>query len=143
LILVGPPLDAASARLADTLDLRTHLEVRSDAKDDELAQLYQTAALLLMPSLYEGFGWPALEAMALGCPVVCSTAGSLPEVVADAALTASVVQESRLADHALALLQDDALRQRMSAGGLARASVFRLEDVGRGLLSAYRAAAGG
>jgi glycosyltransferase involved in cell wall biosynthesis len=52
---------------------------------EELAGLYRTAAALVFPSLYEGFGQPPLEAMACGCPVACSNAGSLPEVVGDAA----------------------------------------------------------
>ena len=52
---------------------------------DELVRLYQNAAALVFPSLYEGFGQPPLEAMACGCPVACSNAASLPEVVGDAA----------------------------------------------------------
>ena len=52
---------------------------------DELVHLYRTAAALVFPSLYEGFGQPPLEAMACGCPVACSNAASLPEVVGDAA----------------------------------------------------------
>jgi glycosyltransferase involved in cell wall biosynthesis len=52
---------------------------------EELVELYRTAAALVFPSLYEGFGQPPLEAMACGCPVACSNAGSLPEVVGDAA----------------------------------------------------------
>jgi len=52
---------------------------------DELVRLYRTAAALVFPSLYEGFGQPPLEAMACGCPVACSNVASLPEVVGDAA----------------------------------------------------------
>ena len=58
--------------------------------DADLPALYNAVDLLLFPSLYEGFGWPPLEAMASGTPVVCSRAGSLDEVVGDAALTADV-----------------------------------------------------
>ena len=68
-----------------------------DPGDDELIGLYRGASLFLFPSLYEGFGWPPLEAMACGCPVVCSTEGSLPEVVGDAALTAPAADEAALA----------------------------------------------
>jgi len=53
----------------------------------ELREFYGAADALIFPSLYEGFGWPPLEAMACGCPVVCTTKGSLGEVVADAAMT--------------------------------------------------------
>jgi glycosyltransferase involved in cell wall biosynthesis len=63
------------------------VEVRGLVAADELVSLYRRAAALVFPSLYEGFGAPPLEAMACGCPVACSTAGSLPEVVGDAART--------------------------------------------------------
>ena len=61
------------------------VDVRGRVPDEELARLYQRASLLVFPSLYEGFGQPPLEAMACGCPVAVSTAGSLPEVCGDAA----------------------------------------------------------
>lgn len=57
-----------------------------NGNDDLLVDLYQNANILVYPSLYEGFGLPPLEAMSFGCPVVCSNAGSIPEVVNDAAL---------------------------------------------------------
>jgi glycosyltransferase involved in cell wall biosynthesis len=61
------------------------IEARGLVSTDELVSLYRRAAALVFPSLYEGFGAPPLEAMACGCPVACSSAGSLPEVVGDAA----------------------------------------------------------
>ncbi|MGH3001875.1 MAG: glycosyltransferase family 4 protein [Gaiellaceae bacterium] len=61
------------------------VQVRGRVSDDELVRLYRTAAAVVFPSLYEGFGQPPLEALACGCPVACSDAGALPEVVGDAA----------------------------------------------------------
>ena len=61
------------------------VEARGRVPADELVRLYRRAAALVFPSLYEGFGQPPLEAMACGCPVACSNAASLPEVVGDAA----------------------------------------------------------
>src|ERR671939_987142 len=61
------------------------VEARGRVPADELLRLYRRAAALVFPSLYEGFGQPPLEAMACGCPVACSNAASLPEVVGDAA----------------------------------------------------------
>jgi glycosyltransferase involved in cell wall biosynthesis len=61
------------------------VEVRGRVSPDELTELYDTAAALVFPSLYEGFGLPPLEAMASGCPVAAARAGSLPEVCGDAA----------------------------------------------------------
>jgi glycosyltransferase involved in cell wall biosynthesis len=62
------------------------VEVRGHVTLDELVELYRTAAALVFPSLYEGFGMPALEAMACGCPVAVSRVASLPEVCGDAAV---------------------------------------------------------
>ncbi len=61
------------------------VESRGHVPADELIRLYRSAACLVFPSLYEGFGLPPLEAMACGCPVACSNATSLPEVCGDAA----------------------------------------------------------
>lgn len=141
LALVGSTLSPEMERLAGRLGLRARIEVHPVMTDAELAALYRRASLLLMPSLYEGFGWPALEAMACGCPVVCSTAGSLPEVVGDAALTAPAGDEEGLADHVTAILGDPALAQRLSERGRTRAQGFRLEEMGRRLVGVYRAAA--
>ena len=66
-------------------ELPPGVEARGRVDADELARLYRTASALVFPSLYEGFGQPPLEAMASRCPVACSKAGSLPEVVGDAA----------------------------------------------------------
>ena len=76
----------------------------------EFPALYNAVDLLLFPSLYEGFGWPPLEAMASGTPVVCSRAGSLDEVVGDAALTADPEDIDTLAWHAAAALTDQKVR---------------------------------
>src|SRR5205085_12034152 len=61
------------------------VDVRGRVAPEELVELYRTASALVFPSLYEGFGQPPLEAMACACPVACSSAASLPEVVGDAA----------------------------------------------------------
>src|SRR5207248_3023294 len=76
------PIFAAHARsgLGDAARFLGHLG------EDDLAALYSHAAVFVLPSLYEGFGLPVLEAMACGAPVVCSNAGPLPEVAGDAAL---------------------------------------------------------
>jgi len=78
LVLTGEGLE----RLGDVPDW---VDRRGLITFDELKRLYRTARLLVFPSLYEGFGLPPLEAMALGCPVAASTAASIPEVVGDAA----------------------------------------------------------
>jgi glycosyltransferase involved in cell wall biosynthesis len=75
--------DAVLRRAADLGD---RVRFAGEVSDAELQRLYAGAAALVLPSLYEGFGLPMLEAMKLGCPVLSSTAGSLPEVGGDAAM---------------------------------------------------------
>ncbi len=90
----------------------------------ELPGLYHAAAVFVYPSLYEGFGFPPLEAMACGCPVLCSSRGALGEVVGSAA---AIVEPESIADlkrQLGVLAADTALRERMRVGGLARAQQF-------------------
>jgi glycosyltransferase involved in cell wall biosynthesis len=109
--------------------------VRGLVPADELVSLYRRAAALVFPSLYEGFGAPPLEAMACGCPVACSTAGSLPEVVGDAART---FDPHSVEDMAAAI--GDVLDR--PAGwterGLARAAAFTWEASARSHEAVYR-----
>jgi glycosyltransferase involved in cell wall biosynthesis len=79
LVLTGGGLD-------DLGDLPDWVDRRGLVSADELKRLYGTASALVFPSLYEGFGLPPLEAMASGCPVAASDAGSIPEIVGDAAV---------------------------------------------------------
>lgn len=94
---------------------------------DTLVRIYNAVDCLLFPSLYEGFGWPPLEAMACGKPVVCSNAASLPEVVGDAALVASPTDVDTLVRHVVTVMDDSALRQSMIQRGLLRAAHFSWE----------------
>jgi glycosyltransferase involved in cell wall biosynthesis len=95
---------------------------------DELVHLYRTAAALVFPSLYEGFGQPPLEAMACGCPVACSNAASLPEVVGDAAR----LFDPESVDEIVAAVEDvlDSPDE-WTARGLARAAAFTWEETAR------------
>jgi glycosyltransferase involved in cell wall biosynthesis len=109
--------------------------VRGLVPSDELVSLYRRAAALVFPSLYEGFGAPPLEAMACGCPVACSTAGSLPEVVGEAART---FDPSSADDMAAAIA--DVLDQPAdwTARGLVRAAEFTWGASARAHEAVYR-----
>jgi glycosyltransferase involved in cell wall biosynthesis len=92
--------------------------------DADHADLLAGASVLAYPSLYEGFGHPPFEAMAAGIPVVTTTAGSLPEVVGDAALFVPPGDDAKLADAIACVLTDDALRADLVARGHLRAQAF-------------------
>ena len=93
--------------------------------DNELAALLQDSLCLALPSLEEGFGLPALEAMALGCPVVVSNRASLPELCGDAALYATPFDGDAWLDAFVSLRNVAALREQLGARGRLRAQHYR------------------
>ena len=95
---------------------------------DELVRLYRTAAGLVFPSEYEGFGQPPLEAMACGCPVACSNAASLPEVCGDAA---RLFDPTSVEEMVAAVEETLAHPAEWSARGIARAAEFTWEKTAR------------
>lgn len=140
LVMAGPAPAPALCRLAEDLGLAGALEWRRDVSDAELQSLYRDASVFLFPSLYEGFGWPPLEAMAAGAPVVCSNAASLPEVVGSAALTAGPQDYAGLARHCLDLLRHPDLRAELVRRGYENVRRFTLERFARQLLTVYQEA---
>ena len=96
---------------------------------DDLPGLYRGAAMLLCPSLFEGFGIPLVEAMALGCPIAAANTTSIPEVVGDAALLFDPRQPDSIATACFQLLTDDDLRQTLITRGRERATHFSWERV--------------
>jgi glycosyltransferase involved in cell wall biosynthesis len=105
--------------------------------DDELAALMAGAAAYCLPSLYEGFGLTALEAMACGAPVLVSDRGALPEVVGDAGLVVEPTAD-RVREGLARLLGDAALAERLAGAGPARARRFTWEATAAGWLSVLR-----
>jgi len=109
--------------------------------DTTLAGLISRASVLAYPSIYEGFGFPPLQAMAAGVPVVATRAGALFEVLGDAALMVDVGDRDALV-HALDLvLGNRDVRERLVASGSARAARFTWEKCADGLAELYRAVA--
>lgn len=112
--------------------------------DADLPALISGALAFVFPSLHEGFGFPVLEAMACGAPVVCSDASSLPEVAGDAALLVDPLDTDALAEALARIVHDETLRRELVERGFAHVQRFSwqrcarhvlrvLEDVGRGL----------
>jgi glycosyltransferase involved in cell wall biosynthesis len=106
-----------------------------------LIALYRNAVCLCYPSLFEGFGIPLVEAMACGCPVVCSNTTSMPEVVGDAALTADPPDAPGFARHIHALITDEALRADLAEKGRLQARLFSAERTAREHLAVFEEAA--
>jgi glycosyltransferase involved in cell wall biosynthesis len=93
--------------------------------DEELRALYENAVAFVFPSIYEGFGLPPLEAMALGCPVICSNAASLPEVAGDAAIQVDPYDVEGIAAAMRKLVTDPAAREELIARGYRQIQHFQ------------------
>jgi glycosyltransferase involved in cell wall biosynthesis len=126
LVVVGPPRDAD---LAAELT-RRGADVRGYVPKDELIRLYQSAACLVFPSRYEGFGLPVVEAMACGTPVVAAPEPALEEVAGDAAIFTDDLAEG--------VRRALAERERLSAAGLERAKAFSWHETASLTADVYR-----
>lgn len=141
LVIVGPPSWGAQAVLQNLTE-----QSRADASviltgfvtDEELAALYCGARALVFPSLYEGFGLPALEAMAHGTPVIGSNTSSLPEVVGDAGLLVDPHSAEAIAQAMQRLLEDDTLHSALSVRGRQRSARFSWDNTARKTLEVYQ-----
>lgn len=108
----------------------------------ELPYLYNIASLMVFPSFFEGFGIPLVEAMACGCPVVCSDATSLPEIVGVAGLLFDPASPRDIAEKVWKAWSDQGVRHEMRAAGLERVALFNWEETAKSTLDVYREAAG-
>jgi glycosyltransferase involved in cell wall biosynthesis len=128
--------------LAQRLGLAGSVRFLGHVPQADLPALYSAADLFAFPSLYEGFGLPALEAMACGTPVVASNVSAVPEVVGDAALQVSPLDVEALAGAMERVLRDERLRADLRERGLKRAARFSWEETARRTAEVYKWAAG-
>jgi glycosyltransferase involved in cell wall biosynthesis len=143
LVLAGGAPEGADAEWRRALDdPRLAGRVRRTGYVDAatLQSLYAGACALVLPSLDEGFGLPALEAMTLGVPVVASDRGALPEVVGEAGLLVDPTDPAALADALGRILDEPELGARCAARGPAQARMFDWRSSARTLRAAYRQA---
>jgi glycosyltransferase involved in cell wall biosynthesis len=131
----------ADIRLIEELGLTDRVRQTGFLPDDDLPALYSGAECLVMPSWYEGFGIPVVEAMACGTPVVSSTGGCLPEVTAGCAVMVDPASHEMMAAAIHQVLHDRALRSDLIARGLRHASQFTWERMTRSISSLLRSVA--
>jgi glycosyltransferase involved in cell wall biosynthesis len=124
------------------LGVESLVELRGHVEEEELAELYRGAVALVMPSLYEGFGIPVIEAMACGCPVVCSDIPAFREVAGEAALLFAPGDARGMAEAVLRLLHDQDFRRQLAARGTRRAGLFSWTRCAERHLEIYREAYG-
>jgi glycosyltransferase involved in cell wall biosynthesis len=140
LVLAGKN-ELGSGALLETLNspaLRERIHLPGFFAEDDLPWLYRGARLFVYPSLAEGFGFPPLEAMACGIPVISTLGSSLRENLEGAAELVPPRDAPALADAMRRLLRDDALREQRKRDGLRRVAAFRWDSTARAVLDCYR-----
>lgn len=129
LVLIGGPEAELEPALSEAQRKGARVFVLRGPSDEELWPIIAGSAVFAFPSLYEGFGLPALEAMALGVPTVVSNAASLPEVVGDAAIQVSPKDEEGFARAIVRLLEDRTFAETLGERGRRRAASRTWQDV--------------
>jgi glycosyltransferase involved in cell wall biosynthesis len=125
-------------QLVEDLDLKDRVHFLGRVPAADMPHLYNASQMLVLPSYYEGFGLPPLEAMACGVPVIVSDTSSMPEVVGDAALRVAPEDEDGFTVAMWRFLTDDALRADMIGKGLRRVECFSWERAAQETLEVYR-----
>jgi len=123
--------EALQARVQASPALRDRVHFTGYASDEDLIALYSSALAVAMPSFSEGFGLPAIEAMACGAPMLSSNRGSLPEVVGDAGVYFDPFDVQAISEAIVTMTGDAELRSRLSANAIARATGFTWERAAR------------
>jgi glycosyltransferase involved in cell wall biosynthesis len=124
----GEALTEDQHALVRRLGLTGHVVSVGAVGLDDLVRLYNAADALVYPSFAEGFGWPLVEAMACGTPVVCSRRGALAEVTAGAARLVDPEDSVDIAEGIADVLEHEALRRGLVSRGLERSGVFRWDE---------------
>jgi glycosyltransferase involved in cell wall biosynthesis len=130
LCLVSEPGEMLETH-ARSLGIGDRVRFLPDVSDERLSALMVHAKVLLCPSLYEGFGWPVIEAQALGIPVICSDAGALAEVAGDAALIAAPSDHETIASYLVDLMGNPELADTVRQRGLANVQRFGFQEWAR------------
>lgn len=122
----------------DALDIRQNVKLLGNIPSDRINELYNIADAMVFPSKNEGFGLPPLEAMAAGCPVVCSTAASLPEVVGDGAIMHDASDAEGFAASIVHIYTNSKFKYDLIARGKKRAALFSWDTAARSITQIYQ-----
>lgn len=122
----------------DHYDLRTNVKLLGNIPTDRINELYNIADALVFPSKLEGFGMPPLEAMAAQCPVVCSNATSLPEIVGDGAIMHEADDANAFAASIIHILTNQNFRENTIERGKKRAALFSWDTAAHAMLEIYK-----
>ncbi|HOT46379.1 MAG TPA: glycosyltransferase family 4 protein [Spirochaetota bacterium] len=135
----GAPHHKVTDRLMEKFGLEGRVRFTGKTTTEDLVRLYSESELAIVPSVYEGFGLPAAEAMACGVPVVSSDGGALPEVVGDAGVVVPARDESALADAVNALIADPRRMHVLGEAGIERVKKhFNWEKAVHEIVAVYR-----
>lgn len=130
--------DAEISTKVRQLGLQEDVFILGYVPNEEMPYLYSAASLLVVPSLYEGFGIPTVEAMASGCPIICSNSTCLPEIVGNAAILVNPYNPEEIASAMHKVLDNRELRQKLIQRGLERAKNFSWRKTASQTLNVYK-----
>ena len=119
------------------LNLETRVHFLQDVSDNDIVQLNQSALAAINVSLLEGFGFPVLEAMACGTPVICSSTTSLGEISGDAALRIDPTNQASIVEAIYKIIQNRGIRENFSKQGLERSKDFTWENAAKSTFKVY------
>jgi len=128
-------------RIVELSRLGGRVKILGYLPQEELSILYNLARVMVFPSLYEGFGIPLVEAMACGCPVVCSNVTSIPEVVGEGAVMFSPDSVEDMAEKIWEVWNDDGKRKSLRGMGFERVKMFSWDETARKTKDIYLKAA--
>ena len=137
-VKVGKDFTPEQKDLILNLKIETYVHYLGNLGDDDLSMVYNLADVLVFPSLYEGFGWPPLEAMACGTPVVCSDKGSLSEVVGNAALIVNPYNYEEIAKAISVLISDPKIRHNKIVQGFDNIKRFDWKKTAEAVFELYK-----
>lgn len=138
LVKTGTEFTPEQISLAQRLGVKPLVHHLGKVSSETLPEIYKAADALLLPSLDEGFGFPALEAMAFGLPVIASNRGSLPELIRNAGILTEPEDYQGMSLAVLSLLRTPSIRQEFIARGKERAAGYTWEKSAKQLLNLYR-----